>query len=532
MVMERQFMADIVLINPRFEASIYGLEHALPFIGAKAVSPVSSLPLLAALTPANHQVTLIDENVEPLDFDRCARADLVGITGMVVQRERMMEILLELKQRNVFVVLGGPWVTVQEGYFEGCPDVMFIGEAEETWPRFLAEWTEGRHQRRYEQAEKTDVTTLPVPRYDLLKMRRYAFGNVQFSRGCPFQCEFCDIIIVFGRRPRVKTVTQILAELAALRAQGVENVFIADDNLTSDKKAIKEVLRAVSAWQEQNGYPLSFVCEASLDLADDDEMIRLMSAAGISIVFVGIESPNEASLRETKKLQNLRKGGTMVDKVRRIQNAGIEVSSGMILGFDHDDPGIFAAHRRFIDEARIINPLINMLMAIPRTPLYERLQREGRCDPEGVYGTNVVPLRMTGETLRDGTFALTHEVYEASSYFDRLDNLYLDAKMPVEQARKNYLARHPLRWLQVNILCLFQAGVVLISLMRKVDNRELTREYRRRMWQALKRRCDPIVLRTYAVKCAIHYHMYVMAGRDQSRAISNPWLSAPMRRAS
>lgn len=525
-------MADIVLINPRFEVSMYGLEHAMPLLHAKAVSPVSSLPLLAALTPAEHRVTLVDENVEPIALDRCTRADVVGITGMVVQRERMMDILLELKRRNVFVVLGGPWVTVQEEYFEGRANVMFIGEAEETWPRFLVEWAEGRHQRRYEQTEKTDVTTLPVPRFDLLKMRRYAFGNVQFSRGCPFQCEFCDIIIVFGRRPRVKKVAQVLAELVALRAQGVENVFIADDNLTANKKAIKEVLDAVSAWQEQNGYPLSFVCEASLDLADDSEMIRLMAAASISLVFVGIESPNEESLRETKKLQNLRKGGTMVDKVRAIQNAGIEVSSGMILGFDHDDATIFEAQRQFINTARIVNPLINLLMAIPRTPLYERLQREGRCDPEGPFGTNVIPLRMSGEALRDGTFALTRELYRASNYFDRLDNLYLDGRLPAEQARKDHLARHPLRWLKTNVVCMIQAGMVFISLIRRVDDRELTREYRHRMWRALKRRRDPIVLRIYAVKCAVHYHMHVMSRDEQHKTISNPWLSAPMRRAS
>ena len=250
---------------------------------------------------------------------------------------------------------------------------------------FLAEWQEGRHQARYEQSAKTDMSSVPVPRYDLLKMRRYAFGTVQFSRGCPFTCEFCDIIVVFGRRPRFKTKAQVIAELDALLKHGVEHAFLVDDNLVGNKKAIKEVLKAVVEWQEANGYPMSFLAEASLDLADDSELMRMMVEANIVVVFVGVESPNEASLRETKKLQNLRKGGSMLDKVRAIQRAALEVWSGMILGFDNDDPDIFDAHRRFITEARIVNPLINMLVAA-------RLKAAGRLDPSDEQSTPTAPM--------------------------------------------------------------------------------------------------------------------------------------------
>src|SRR5512143_3253400 len=179
-------MADIVLINPRFEVSFWGMEHALPFIGKRANLPVACLPLLAALTPPEHTVTLMDENVEPIDWQRCAEADIVGLTGMSVQRYRMRAILEELKARGCFTVVGGPWITVQEDYFGALADVIFIGEAEETWPRFLAEWRDGAHAGRYEPAEKSDMTRLPVPRLDLLKMKHYAFGSLQFSRGCPF----------------------------------------------------------------------------------------------------------------------------------------------------------------------------------------------------------------------------------------------------------------------------------------------------------------------------------------------------------
>src|SRR5271167_3565224 len=324
-------MADIVLINPRFEISYWGLEHAMPFLGVKAILPVANLPLLAALTPPEHNVTLVDENIEPIDFARCARADIVGLTGMNVQRPRMKEIIRELKRRGVFTVVGGPWVTVREDDIAGLADVIFIGEAEETWPRFLGEWREGRHGTRYEQVERTDMATVPVPRLDLLRMKDYAFASVQFSRGCPFECEFCDIIVTFGRRPRIKTSAQVLAELDALVAAGKEYAFIVDDNLIGNKKAIKQVLRDVIAWQVKHGYPLMFSTEASIDLADDAELMELMVEANIIAVFIGIESPNEASLRETKKFQNVRQGGTLLEKVHRIQKAGMEVWCGMII---------------------------------------------------------------------------------------------------------------------------------------------------------------------------------------------------------
>ncbi len=269
-------MADIVIINPRFEPSFWGMEHAMPLFGKKANLPVACLPLLAALTPADHNVTLLDENTEPLDFDRLAEADVVGLTGMIVQRFRMREILEELKRREIFAVVGGPWVTVKEDYFGDLVDVIFVGEAEETWPRFLREWQEGRHDRRYEQKEKTDMTQVPTPRFDLLKMQHYMFGSVQFSRGCPYQCEFCDIIVTFGRRPRLKTSAQMVAELEALRAQKISIAFIVDDNLIGNKKAIKALLRDLIAWQRDQGYPMSFFTEASLDLAEDAELLQLM----------------------------------------------------------------------------------------------------------------------------------------------------------------------------------------------------------------------------------------------------------------
>jgi radical SAM superfamily enzyme YgiQ (UPF0313 family) len=524
-------MADIVLINPRFDISYWGLEHAMPFLGLKAVLPVANLPLLAALTPSEHCVTLIDENVEPIDFELCARADIVGVTGMNVQRRRMREIIGELRSRGAFTVAGGPWVTVQEDDIAGLVDVIFVGEAEETWPRFLAEWGEGCHRNRYEQAERTDMATVPVPRLDLLKMQHYAFGSVQFSRGCPFSCEFCDIIVTFGRRPRIKTSAQVLAELDAIVAAGKHSAFIVDDNLIGNKKAIKEVLRAVVSWQRANGYPLMFATEASIDLAEDPELMQLMVDANISNVFIGIESPNEASLRETKKTQNLRaRGGTMLDKVHRVQRAGMEVWCGIIVGFDNDDPSIFAAQRAFVQEARIVNVMVNMLVAIPRTPLYKRLAGEGRLDTTGdpadfgAFGTNVIPLRIDRRELRDGYVALMRDLNAAEAFFGRLDALYLDARLQIGRARTAYLRRHPVRWFRLNARLLLGAVAIFGLLMHGVPDPALRHEYRRRIFRVAWRRWDPEIIQSYAIKCAMHYHVSKMV--QEMHTVPQPQMQA------
>ena len=505
-------MAHIVIINPRFETSYWGLEHALPLFDVKANLPVACLPLLAALTPAEHTVTLVDENVEPIDYDLCAGADIVALTGMIVQRFRMKEILTELTQRHCFIVVGGPWVTVKEDYFDGLIDVKFIGEAEETWPQFLLEWKEGHHAERYEQSGKTDMSTVPVPRFDLLKMDDYAVGSIQFSRGCPFTCDFCDIIVVFGRKPRIKTSEQIIAEIEALLAVGMDTAFIVDDNLIGNKKAIKEVLREVVAWQERHHYPMTFLTEASIDLADDAELMQLMVDANIRVVFVGVETPNEEALRETKKLQNLRKGGTMLDKIHAIQQTGMEVWCGMILGFDSDDATIFEAQRVFIKDARIVNAMIGMLAAIPKTPLYTRLEREGRLDHADppAYGTNVIPLNLSRETLRDGYLAVLSDLHQPAAYFDRLDALYIDARIQPERTRLQHLRRHPVRLVALNVMWALEAVGIFTRLMRRVPEADLRNIYRQRLWKLLLRRRSPVVLQIYAIKCAMHYHAHLM----------------------
>src|SRR5918993_1106048 len=461
-------MADIVLINPKFEASFWGLEYALGLLKVKAALPVAALPLLAALTPAEHRIELVDENVRPIDYDRCARSDIVGVTGMSVQRFRMREIIAELKRRGCFVVVGGPWVTVQEDYFAPEADVIFVGEADTTWPQFLGEWSSGQHARRYEQLQRTDVTQLPVPRHELLKMRDYAFGSVQFSRGCPFTCEFCDIIVTFGRKPRLKTSQQILAELDRLwREHGVTTVFIVDDNLIGNKKEIKAVLRDVLAWQQNNKFPLMFFTEASIDLADDPELLALMSEVNIRIVFVGVETPNEASLRETRKLQNLRAGGSIVDKIHRIQEAGLEVWSGQIVGFDHDGPDIFDRQIAFVREARIVTSMVGMLSAIPKTPLHARLAKEGRLDEaeRPVSGTNVIPLRLDPGQLREGYLRVMQKLLAPEAYFERVKQLYLQGPLGTLE---HWPKRPWLDALRQNVTTVIQAAFIVLRLETRV----------------------------------------------------------------
>lgn len=512
-------MAEIVLINPRFEMSYWGLERALDLFGKGANMPTASLPLLAALTPAGHEISIVDENVTTIDFDRVGRADIVGLTGMSVQRFRAREILAELKQRGVFTVVGGAWVTVEEQYFGDLADVIFVGEAEETWPRFLDEWKRGEHAQRYEQADRTDMTRVPAPRLDLLDFSQYMFGSVQFSRGCPFVCEFCDIIVTFGRRPRLKTTEQVIREIEDLRNRGMELVFVVDDNLIGNKVAMKKLLRELADWQERHGFPLMFFTEASLDLADDPELLELLDAANFVSVFVGIESTNEESLRETKKFQNVRPGGTLLEKVRRIQDANIEVWCGMIVGFDHDDASVFESQRVFLQESRIIHAMVGILNAFPKTPLHDRLQKEGRLDleDESEWGTNVIPERLTREQLRDGFVQMMRDVYSPAAYFERLDALYLSDHFRFGRARSRHWRRHPWRATRALATNLARFLGVAVRLLSRVAEPELRAVYRRQLARLLWHRRDPSVLFAYAVKCAMHYHYYEMARRMSER---------------
>jgi radical SAM superfamily enzyme YgiQ (UPF0313 family) len=446
------------------------MEHCMGLLGKRANLPVACLALLAALVPDHHEVTLIDENVEDIDFDRLGRADLVCLTGMSIQGRRLVQILEEVNSRGVMNVVGGPMATVEPEALEGLTDVIFVGEADETWPQFLREWEQGRHKSRYEQPEKTDVTRLPLPRVDLLKVNRYMFGSMQISRGCPFTCEFCDIIVTFGRLQ----------------------------------------------WQQERAYPLTLFTEASLDLAEDEELMELMGVANFQNVFIGIETPNEDSLRETKKHQNVRpNAGTLLERVHRAQQHGIDVWCGMIVGFDHDDASIFDAMPKFLAEARISAALIGMLHAIPTTPLYDRLKQAGRLNDDKAsdkYGTNVIPLRMSREELRDGFINVMQKSYAADAYFGRLDAQFIDENFKFTLHQLPYWARHRWAWAKRCFFNYVKFAVVVWRLLHHVKERALQERYRRQLWRVIQARgLEPHILFIYALKVVTHYHYAAIA---------------------
>ena len=294
----------------------------------------------------------------------------------------------------------------------------FIGEAEVAWPEFLDDFACGKPlQKRYEQSKPTDMTKAPRPRYDLLKTDRYASGALQYSRGCPFQCEFCDIIVIYGRKPRVKEPDQLLAELDDMRRTGFHSAFIVDDNFIGNRKKAKSLLEKIIPWMEEHNYPLRLTTEASIDLADQPELLELMYRANFRSVFIGIETPRVESLKETKKFQNTR-GDSLAAKLARIQNAGLDINAGFIVGFDNDDQAIFDDQFRFIQDNGITLAMVGMLQAIPRTPLYERLKREGRL-VEDDLNCNFIPKQMSREDLREGYWDMVKRLYAPQAFLDR-----------------------------------------------------------------------------------------------------------------
>jgi radical SAM superfamily enzyme YgiQ (UPF0313 family) len=406
----------IYLVAPKNPESFWTFDRILPSLRKRCVFPNLSLPTVAALTPSEHEVVLCDENVEDVDFD--IDADIVGITGYVVHKRRIFEIAAEFRRRGKLVVAGGPFATLCPEELAGRVDVVFVGEAEYTWPRFLREYATGGWDAEYVQDDKPSMLDSPVPRFDLLKVDRYRTLTIQFARGCPYSCDFCDIIVMYGRRPRTKSVPQVLAEVSAIHRLGVTNIFVVDDNFIGNKREAKALLSALASWQQERGYPIEFMTEVSLNIAQDDELLALMKRAHFATVFVGIESPRAASLAESNKAQNMRED--ILTAVHRIQAAGIQVMAGMIVGFDSDDAQIFDEQFRFIQDARIPISMTGMLNAVPRTPLHARLKEAGRLIAESVGDqfvfTNIVPHGMSRLELYEGYRRLLGRLYAYRNY--------------------------------------------------------------------------------------------------------------------
>lgn len=501
----------IALVSPRFEPSFFGMNYSLPLLpgGARTQSLVGALPLLAALTPDPHVVDLFDEEIETLDFEKLRSYDVIGLTGMIVQRRQMLSILDTLHDYEGILAVGGPYASVDEGCFSHTCDVVFIGEADVTWPEFLRDLESGKPCRtRYEQSEKTDMTTLPLPRFDLMRRSVYATGTLQFSRGCPFLCDFCDIITIFGRRPRTKTPDQVLRELDGLLAAGFRRVFLVDDNFIGNKKEALALLPHIVDWQKARGYPLSLSTEASVNLADEPELLRLMHEAGFLNVFIGIESPNAETLAGMRKGQNMR-GDSLQAKIGRVRDAGILVTAGFMLGFDSDTTDVFDQQEAFISSTNLAVVAVGILTAIPTTPLYDRLEKEGRLRLDDPY-CNFLPKNMTAEQLRAGYISLNQRLFEPDAYFARWFGVRSSSPALVDKLRQrsSWAGRHLERFSGANaaltILIRLAKTMNREGLLRKVGG-EYVRAYLRWRRQGAVYRVD---LATYIAACAQHWHFY------------------------
>ena len=416
----------VLLVNPEFPDTYWSFRHALPFEGKRCVFPPLGLLTVSGLLPESCERRLIDLNVEPLKNSHIDWADMIFITGMLAQKKSLHEVVKRAKERGKLIVLGGPYVT---STIEELPhaDHIFQGEAETTLPEFFKDLERGEAKRTYKAPERPPLSIAPIPDFRLVNFKRYSCMSVQYSRGCPFSCEFCDIIEIYGRVPRTKSNQQMLAEFEDLKRFGWRGpLFIVDDNFIGNKKNVRLLMPDLIEWQKKNGYPFSLLTEASVNLADDDDLLNAMKEAGFRRVFLGIETPVEESLKEAQKPQNR---GNLLNAVRKIQSRGMEVMAGFIVGFDNDPEDIFERQIDFIRESAIPMAMVGMLNALPDTQLWKRLEREGRLLGDDASGNNTVATlnfipKMEAEKLVNGYKTIMRTIYKPSEYYRRaLDSL-------------------------------------------------------------------------------------------------------------
>lgn len=416
---------NILLVSPRYPDTFWNFKHALKFISKKASGPPLGLLTLASMLPAQWERKLVDLNVRSLKDEHIQWADYVFIGAMSVQADSAHTIIKRCKELKTKIVGGGP-------LFTGDPDPymhldhLVLGEAEITFPHFLKDLRDKDPKKVYKSARYAEMRLSPPPDYSLIKVSSYAQLSIQFSRGCPYNCEFCEITALLGRKVRVKSTGQILHELSNIYDTGYRgNVFFVDDNFIGNRHLLKtSLLPEIIQWNRNLDHPFTFTTEASIDLAADKELLELMAEAGFEKVFVGIETPDRDSLIECDKTLNIKHN--LAKSVGVIQSSGIEVSAGFIVGFDSDTPGIFQRQIDFIQNSGIITAMVGLLNAPNRTPLYQRLKREGRIlhSPGGDntdYSMNFIP-RMNKEILLSGYQQILDGIYSSKAFYERLKN--------------------------------------------------------------------------------------------------------------
>ena len=413
----------ILLVYPRYPDTFWSFRHALKFLSKKATFPPLGLLTVAAMLPSVWEKKVVDLNVEELKDTEITWADFVFISAMVVQKDSAKEVIARCNKLKTSVVAGGPLFTTGYEEFEGIEHFV-LGEAEATLPLFVADVTKGNLQRVYSSSERPDISKTPIPAWALLDMKHYSAMSLQYSRGCPFDCDFCDIIVLNGHQPRTKDSQQMVDELEALYRYGWRgSLFIVDDNFIGNKKKLKtDTLPAMIAWSKKRKYPFTFFTEASINLADDENLMDLMAEAGFNRVFIGIETPHEDSLVECNKVQN--RNRDLSSAVKKIQNHGFEVQGGFILGFDSDPASIFKKQINFIQNTGIVTAMVGLLNAPNGTKLHKRLKKEKRLLKDFTgdntdFSMNFVP-KMQYETLMTGYKHVLDTIYSPRHYYERV----------------------------------------------------------------------------------------------------------------
>jgi len=439
---------NALLIYPEFPETYWSFKYALKFLGKRAAQPPLGLITIAALLPGTWKKRLVDTNVERLRERDLAWADVALVSGMHIQKDKLVAIVERCRRRGLRTVVGGP-ISSSLSAAELKADHVVIGEAEALIAGLARDLEQGTAKAVYQAAEKPEMTSSPLPDFSLLKMNRYTTMTVQYSRGCPFNCEFCDIIEIYGRRPRTKAVAQVLAELDQLHAAGWrEAVFIVDDNFIGNKARAKELLAALAEWRGQHKVSFDFLTEASLNLADDPELMQLMKDAGFTSVFLGIETPDESGLIAANKLQNTRR--SLLDSVATIQSYGMQVMGGFILGFDTDREDIFDRMVDFIQKSGIPIAMVGLLQAMPGTQLFRRLWKEGRILDAGDGNNtdeklNFLP-HMDAAKLVEGYRSVLKRIYGCEAYYERV-KLYLNRTQPKPEKRRGRQPASKQQWM-------------------------------------------------------------------------------------
>lgn len=413
----------ILLVYPRYPDTFWSFRHALKFLSKKANFPPLGLLTVAPMLPTEWEKKLVDLNVRPLCDEEIVWADFVFVSAMTVQSDSAKEVIARCNALNTKVVAGGPLFTTGYEEFTGI-DHFVLGEAEVTLPMFLTDLERGSLQPVYLSDKRPDITKTPIPMWSLINMKDYSAMSLQYSRGCPFNCDFCDIIVINGHKPRTKDSQQMVDELEALyRAGWRGSTFLVDDNFIGNKKKLKaETLPAMIKWSKKRKYPFLFLTEASINLADDENLMDMMSDAGFNRVFIGIETPNEESLVECNKMQN--RNRDLAAAVKKIQNYGFEVQGGFIIGFDNDPVSIFKKQIQFIQQTGIVTAMVSLLNAPRGTKLYQRMKKENRLlrnfsGDNTDFSMNFIP-KMKYETLLAGYKQVLDTIYSPRHYYERV----------------------------------------------------------------------------------------------------------------